>query len=365
MKRVGHLYEKMISDENILRAILTVNLSHRWRFGHKPNKTVVWVEVTLGERVKELREIIENGFVPEKPTIKHRYDKNAKKLRDIAEPRLYPDQYIHHILIQVLEPVMMRGMDRYCCGSIKHRGAIYGVRCIKKWMKDDLKGTKHCLEMDIRHFYDNLQPSEVMKRFRRLIKDRKVLDLIERVMIYGVLIGAFFSQWFANTFLQPLDEKIRKLGAKHYIRYIDNFTVFSSNKRILKKVVKMTGDWLNGHGMELKGNWQRFKTKDRMPDALGYRYGHGFTLIRKHRIITMSRQIKSFFKQKEIVSANFALSLLSRIGGLKHCDGRTVRDRSVPIGLQRKLKNIVRAYQRKTLIAWEIARVKMLKEVMA
>lgn len=60
MKRVGHLWDIMISDDNIKKAILIVNLSHRWQFGHKPNKTVVWVEVTVEERVKELREIIEN-----------------------------------------------------------------------------------------------------------------------------------------------------------------------------------------------------------------------------------------------------------------------------------------------------------------
>ena len=186
MKRANNLYEKMLSDENIEKAIDVVNKSHRWNGNHKGNKITAWVELTKPDKIKELREIIENGFEPATPRIKHRYDRSAKKRRDIAEPRLWPDQYVHHILIQVLEPVMMRGMDPFCCGSVKKRGAHYGVKAIKRWMKYDRRGTRWCVELDIYHFYDQLTPETVMKRFRRLIKDHRVLDLIERVLKYGV-----------------------------------------------------------------------------------------------------------------------------------------------------------------------------------
>lgn len=349
MKRKGNLYPQLISDENILKAIFTVNASHRWTGNHKLNKKVKWVEETLDERVAELRQIITDGFTPSEPRVMHRYDSNAKKWRDISQPRLYPDQYVHHILIQVLEPILMRGMDAYCCGSIKGRGAIYGVRAIKRWMKNDIKGTKWCLEMDIRHFYDSLKPEIVIERLKRLVKDYRVLDLAERCLKYGVCIGAYFSQWFANTVLQPLDVKIREGGISHYLRYIDNFTVFSKNKRVLRKAVKYASAWLKRHFMEIKGDWQIFKTKHRMPDALGYRYGHGYTLIRKHRLLNIKRQISSYYRQEKRVNAHFAMSLLSRIGGLSHCNCVDIRKRIVPRGLQKKLKDIVRKYQQEVL----------------
>lgn len=301
-----------------------------------------------------------NGFEPTKPRIKKRYDRNAEKWRDISEPLLYPDQYVHHMMIQVLEPIFMRGMDYYCCGSIKGRGAIFGVNAIKSWMKKDYKGTRWCGEFDIRHFYNELSPSVVIDRMKELIKDHRTIDLAERCLKYGVLIGAYFSQWFANTVLQKLDVAIRKTGISHYIRYIDNFTIFSKDKRSLKKAKRVIEKWLELHKLHLKSNWQIFKVpykcslKTRLPNALGYRYGRTFTLIRKHRLLSIKRQIKSYYRNRENVTFKFAASLLSRIGGLKHCNNSNIFKNIVPKGLQKALKIIIKRHQRRELTEWNI-----------
>ena len=106
----------------------------------------------------------------------------------------------------------MRGMDHYCCGSIRDRGPHQARAAIESWMNYDMKGTRYELCGDVRHFYDSLKPEVVMDRMRRLIKDRRVLDLIWRIVKDGVRIGSYTSQWFANTVLQPLDQMIRKAG---------------------------------------------------------------------------------------------------------------------------------------------------------
>lgn len=352
MKRARKLFDKIISDENIDRAIDEVNKSHRWVGNHKPNKLVAWVELTKAERREELRQIVLNGFEPTEPKIKHRYDANARKWRDIAEPRLYPDQYVHHMLIQVLEPIFLKGMDKHCCGSIKGKGSHYGMRLIKKWMKNDRNGTRWCGEFDIYHFYEQLTSDVVMARMKELIKDYKTLDLIRRVLKYGVLIGAYFSQWFANVVLQPLDVIIRNCGIKHYIRYIDNFTIFSNAKRSLKLAKKRISEWLESKGLRLKENWQYFRARHRLPNALGYRYGHTYTLIRKHRLLRIKRQVRSYYRQKQDVTVKFAQSSLSRIGGLRHCNSHNIYKNNIPKGLQHKLKDVVREFQRKELLEW-------------
>lgn len=357
MKRVNNLFEKIISEDNIRQAINEVNKSHRWASVGKPNKKVLWVETTKEERIKELRQIILNGFIP-KPTIsKRRWDSNAKKWRDINEPSLYPDQYVHHALIQVLEPVMMRGMDKYCCGSIKGRGAIYGVNAIKKWMKYDNSGTRWCAELDIYHFYEQLTPEVVLNRFRKLVKDRKTLDLIERVLINDITIGAYFSQWFANTVLQELDHKLREsgIGIKHYLRYIDNITIFSNRKRSIIKAIQIINKWLASHGMRLNSKRQYFRTKKRLPSALGYRYGKGFTLIRKGVLLNIKRQIASYERKKRkgtLIPVKFAQSLLSRIGRLTHCNCYNIRNKYIRKGLIKELKNIVRNNARRNRLEW-------------
>ena len=62
MKRAKDLYPKLISDENLRLAILTVNATHKWHPHHRPNKTVLRVEADIDGYVEKLREIIVNGY---------------------------------------------------------------------------------------------------------------------------------------------------------------------------------------------------------------------------------------------------------------------------------------------------------------
>ena len=358
MKRANHLYEKLISEENLRRAILAVNASHRWHPHHKANKTVLRVETDIDGYVKQLRDIFNNGYEAAKPRLATRWDKSAGKFRDISEPRLWPDQYVHHAVVQVLEPVLMRGMDKFCCGSIKDRGIHYGMKAIKRWMRTDPKGTKYAEELDIHHFYDSLTVETVMARLRQLIKDRRMLEVCERLMKYGVLIGAYFSQWFANTVLQPLDQLIRKSGlCDHYMRYMDNFTIFGRNKRKLRKLRVLVEEWLGERGLKLNGKWQLYPTAKRTVAALGYRFGHGFTVLRKRNLVRLKKTLaecRRVMARHRKIRPALAQGLLSRLGQMKHCNHVHFFEKYVEKGLQRKLKLVVREHSRKELARWNM-----------
>lgn len=328
MKRAKNLFEPLISDENLSRAIDEVNRTHHWRTHHRPNKCTAWVEETKEERIKELRQIIIDGFEQKPPHTTRRWDASAQKWRTVSEPAQWPDQYVHHALIQILQPIFMRGMDHYCCGSIRDRGPHQARAAIESWMNHDMKGTRYELCGDVRHFYDSLKPEVVMDRMRRLIKDRRVLDLIWRIVKDGVRIGSYTSQWFANTVLQPLDQMIRNSGlCAHYVRYMDNLTVFGPNKRKLKKLRLLVEKWLTEHQLELKGDWQIF------PIA---RY-------RKRK------------RQGKRIMAGAAASLISRLGQLKHCNNYNLY-RLLYKGerLVRDLKRIIRQKQRKEELTWSM-----------
>lgn len=296
----------------------------------------------------------------------------------MSEPAQWPDQYVHHALIQILQPIFMRGMDHYCCGSIRDRGPHQARAAIESWMNHDLKGTRYELCGDVRHFYDSLKPEVVMDRMRRLIKDRHVLDLIWRIVKDGVRIGSYTSQWFANTVLQPLDQMIRNSGlCAHYVRYMDNLTVFGPNKRKLKKLRLLVEKWLTEHQLELKGDWQIFpiarvnpktplepprrgfaRQKSRLPNAVGYRYGRGFTIPRKHNLLRIKRAIARYRKRKrqgKRIMAGAAASLISRLGQLKHCNNYNLY-RLLYKGerLVRDLKRIIRQKQRKEELTWSM-----------
>ena len=356
MKRARNLFPQMISDANLTKAIKMVCNSHRWdHYPNKPNHTVIWIESHFEECVKDLRQIIEDGFIPSPVVKKRRYDVNAGKWRDIAEPRMWPDQCVHHAMIQVLEPIMMRGMDHWCCGSLKKRGAHYGIRALKKWMGG--KKMKYCVECDIRHFYDSLKPELVLNRMKHLIKDRLALDLIWRVIKDGIQIGAYCSQWFANTYLQPLDQLIRQNGATRMIQYMDNFTIFTNRKRTGHKLIEIIKEWLQANGLELKGNWQVFRSAKRKPNALGYRFGIGFVLMRKKNLLRLRRQLKKYYYLHgcgKFIPVKFAQGLLSRLGMLRHCNSQSIYQRYYKKRTQKQLKDIVREYYRKEKAKWSM-----------
>lgn len=367
MKRINKLYEKMMTDENLRLALLEVNASHRWYPRHRPNKTVFEIEQDIPRYVEELRAIldrmIDGTVVLKQPKQRQRWDKSAGKYRNINEPDLWPDQYVHHALIQVLQPVMMRGMDDFCCGSIRGRGIHYGMKAMQKWMRSTKSDTKYCVEMDIRHFYDSIDPKCVIDRMKHLVKDWRVLRLVESILTHGVLIGVYCSQWFANTLLQPLDQIIRQSHCcKHYMRYMDNFVILGSNKRKLHKLTRIVSAWLAGIGLKLKGNWQVFPTASRLPSALGYRFGHGYTLLRKRNRLRLTKQLNVYYKKVshgKHISFELAAGLLSRLGQLKYCNHDYFYQTHYRKHTQRDLKRTVRAYTAKESAKWNTSSAQM------
>lgn len=342
-KRIGHLMERLCTRENALQAIQAVNETR------KDNKTAQWVERTKEARAEELCELVRD-FHPKPPRTFTRYDATSGKWREINEPALWPDQYVHHMIVQVLAPVLMRGMDYYCCGSIPGRGPQRARKAIEKWLEKDPKGTKCGAELDIRKYYPSLSPREVMRFLRRKIKDEVFLDLVWRIIKDGIKIGFYISQWLANAVLEPLDHFIReRLGVRHYIRYIDNMTLFGPNKKKLHKAIRAIMEFLRGMGLCLKENWQVYNTRKRMVDAVGYRFKRGLTLIRKKNLLRLKRQCTRARKRiaaRRKVAAKQARGILSRAGQLKHCAGWSLYDKHVrPI--EKILKDVIREASRK------------------
>lgn len=348
MKRTGFLMEVLATKENALQAIAEINEDR------KDNKTAQWVERTKEERAAELCEIVLD-FHPKPPRTFEQYDPTAGKTRVINEPVLWPDQYVHHMVVQTLRPVLMRGMDNFCCGSIPGRGPHREKRAIEKWLDKDRKGTKYGVEADIKKFYDSLSPRVVMRYLSRKIKDRDFLGLVWRIIKDGIKIGFYISQWLANSVLEPLDHYIReKLGIRRYARYIDNFTFFGPNKKKLHKAIRAIMDFLARMGLRLKENWQVYNTRKRMVDAVGYRMKRGLTLIRKRSLLRLKRQCTRARKRIEArrrVDPKQARGILSRAGQLKHCAGKKQYDKHVR-PLRPILNNVVREADRRRSFQW-------------
>jgi hypothetical protein len=68
----------------------------------------------------------------------------------------------------------------------------------------------------------------------------------------GLPIGNLSSQFFANIYLDSLDQRIkRKCKAKHYVRYVDDICVIHQSTKYLHFVLESIQDELAGLGMVL------------------------------------------------------------------------------------------------------------------
>lgn len=119
MKRVGHLYETMCDIDFIKKAIRNAAK------GKTDRAYISRILADIDRYAQELKQMLEAGDVVLSPSQTCEiYDNSCRKRRIITIPKFYPDQIIHWLVITAIQPVIMRGMYRYCCGSIPNRGGI-------------------------------------------------------------------------------------------------------------------------------------------------------------------------------------------------------------------------------------------------
>lgn len=316
MKRIGYLYSEISSIENIKKSIYKSSL------GKKKRSEVKKVLNNIKYYSNQIKIMLENeSYIPSEYKICTIYDFLNKKERVISKPKYYPDQIIQYCLMSVLEPILIKKMYLYSCGSIPKRGTSFGHKNIRKWLDNDLFNTKYCLKLDIRKFYPSINKIILKDKFEKIIKDKQTLNLINLIIdsdCKGIPLGNYTSGYFSNFYLNDLDFFIKKdLKVKHYIRYVDDLVLFSSNKRKLKKILSEINIFLLKEKLIVKNNYQIFSTYEKDIDFLGYRFYKNKTILRKRNMIRISRKAKKISKS-DVISLNSACSLMSYYGWIKH-----------------------------------------------
>lgn len=269
----------------------------------------------LDERAAKLRELIlEETYQPAEYKVCHIIDQPSKKERILHKPKFFPDQCVHHVIILLLREELMKRFDPYCIASIPKRGAHYGHKALRKWLERDKTGTKYCLKCDIKKCYYNIRPPVVVAAIARFVKDRKFLQLVEKVAYSHptLPLGNYTSGWFQNIIMASIDRQIRaEKATRHYLRYVDDFIILSGNKRKLHALVPLIKQWLATIGLTLKENWQVFPVDIRGIDMLGYRFFRKYTLMRKRNVLAIMRMVRAYLFSP---TPHRARSLISRVG---------------------------------------------------
>lgn len=286
-----------------------------------------------------------------------------KKPREIVKPT-YEEQVVHHVVMMALNPLFMRGMYEYSCGSIPGRGASYGKDYLERWIRNNLEKRRHVLKMDIRHFFQSIDQERLLAMLGEHVADDRMMGLMRFIVTCekdpetgtGIPIGFYTSQWLSNYYLQGLDHFIKEqLHAPCYVRYMDDMVIFGPSKRKLHRMRDAISAYLADLGLVLKDDWQVFRfeyvdkdghVRGRAVDFMGFVFHHDRTVLRRSIYFRVVRKARRMRKGRP--NWYNACQMLSYCGYLKQADCHRAFEESVrPYANPKTLKSIVSRHDRR------------------
>lgn len=148
IKSYNHLYEKLISDENIIEGI------HNAGKGGMKRKDLKRMRENPEQYVEKVRNWIVDYKIY-KHTPKIIYEGTNRKSREIIVPTLC-EHIVQHCIMNILKPIFLKGMYEHSYASIPDRGLHKGKNVIMRWIKTNSRHIKYCFKMDIKKFFKNI-----------------------------------------------------------------------------------------------------------------------------------------------------------------------------------------------------------------
>lgn len=287
MKRVGYLWDKFISYDNFLEALKNAS---KGKADRKCVKKVLANPRAYYER------ILANPFDVGHYSPKQVIDESSMKRRDILVPRFFPDQIIHHMLIQVIEKTLMKGQYEKSCASIKGRGQLCASFHLRRYIKHNKHKKLYWVKLDIRHYYPSINHDILKGMLSKKLKDKKILSLCNAIIDScndGIPIGNYTSQIFSNFYLEAFDHYVKeKLKAPFYCRYMDDMVLISPNKRKLDHIVNRIKQSVNSvYGLSTHDDEIIYTLNDYHPiDFVGFRHYKNHVTIRR-RVFKHARRM--------------------------------------------------------------------------
>ena len=210
-KKIKNVYHLIYECSNIVLA------QYKAQKGKGERSEITKFNENILEYLDELYWSLRNEtYTPGEYRIKIIYE---PKERVIMIAPFYPDRIVHHCIINVLGRYWTNFFIANTYACIKGRGIHKCMEDVHTALVTDRKGTKFCLKIDIKKFYDNIDHSALKKIIRYGIADEQLLRLLDKIIDSngkdkGLPIGNFTSQYFANLYLAYFDHWVKEVLSK-------------------------------------------------------------------------------------------------------------------------------------------------------
>ena len=331
MKTFRNLYDGLCSYENLQSAF------RKSKKGKSSKQYVIEFEKSLEDNLLLLRsELLLHSY---KPQPLKTFILREPKTRKISKSD-FRDRIVHHALCNIIEPIFDKNFIHDSYANRKGKGTLKALQRFDFFKRkvscngekrinyvDDNDVIGYILKADIKHYFEEVDHQILLNILKKKIRDDRVIWLIKQILNNhktkiggkGMPLGNLTSQFFANIYLNELDQFIKQeLKAKYYIRYVDDFIILHDKYNILEKFKAMIDNYLtNCLKLELHPNKSKIILLRNGINFLGYRVFYHFKLLRKINKTKFERNFseKLFqFEQKTINRSNFIQSLQGWLG---------------------------------------------------
>src|SRR3989344_397492 len=232
----------------------------------------------------------------------------------------FRDRVVHHALVNVLQPIFEPRFIVDSYASRKGKGTTAALDRFYLFLRQVtrngrvLRGAENkntvvgfAFKADIKSYFDSVDHDVLFGILSKRVKDESVLWLIQKILDNytsgtsgkGMPLGNWTSQFFANVYLNELDQFVKhQLKAKYYLRYVDDFIIVHSSKITLQEYEHRVNGFLKQMlFIELHSGKSKIIRLGRRVNFLGFRVFYYHRLLKKQNVRKMRRTFE-FIQQK-------------------------------------------------------------------
>lgn len=240
------MWEQIFSRDNLMAALKRVQSN-----GGAPGvdgMTVDELPDHLRAHWPSIREKLEAGRYEPSPVKRVEIPKPGKGTRQLGIPTVQ-DRFIQQAIHQVLSPQFEPTFSEHSYGFRPGRSAHDAVKAARVHVE---AGYKWVVDIDLERFFDTVNHDRLMARMKVVVKDKRVLRLVNAylkagVMVNGVVVetkegtpqGGPLSPLLSNIVLTELDQKLEERGHR-FVRYADDCNIYVRSERAAKRVLAST-----------------------------------------------------------------------------------------------------------------------------
>ena len=288
----------------------------------------------------------------------------------------FRDRVVHHLMYNHVAPRFYASFIADSCACIPGRGTLYAAKRLESKIRSASENWSKpifYLKCDLANFFVAIDKAVLRKQLETRITEPWWLALATQILMHdpredyetrspahlfnrvpqhkrlvaqparlGLPIGNLSSQFFANVYLDALDQFAKHtLRAKHYIRYVDDFVFLHESPQQLNQWLAEVEAFLPRLGAKLNPTKTILQPVDRGVDFVGH-------VIKPWRRTTRKRSLAQALKRTAAAPAEDLRETANSYFGLLSQASHSEKDRAALARVVLRRGNSVNAALTKT-----------------